>query len=130
MAQPAAAPAVAGQAAGGQAQQPAKSNALMSIVRMIAMWYMFKTFFGGGGQQKKLTREETFLPHFPKGTSLDMSVYLSESPTFRDFTGIQPVWQESDIQFGLDSERKLNVTYRPSQVRRPSFCSNLDITLA
>ena len=37
---------------------------------MIAMWYMFKTFFGGGGQQKKLAREELFAPHFPKGTSL------------------------------------------------------------
>ena len=119
-------------AGGGQGQQQPpqkKSNAIFGILRMIAMWYMFKTFFGGGGQQKKLTREETFLSHFPKGTSLDMSVYLSESPTFRDFSGFQPVWQESDIQLGLDSERKLNITYRPSQVRRPSFCSSIDTTL-
>ena len=106
-------------AGGGQGQQQPqqKSNAIFGILRMIAMWYMFKTFFGGGGQQKKLSREEIFAPHFPKGTSLDMSVYLSESPYFRDFSGSRPVWQEADVQLGLAAERKLNVTYRPSQVR-------------
>ena len=101
---------------GGQGQQQAqKSNPIFGILRMIAMWYMFKTFFGGG-QQKKLTREELFAPHFPKGTSLDMSVFLSESPSFSDFSGSKPLWQETDIQLGLAGQRSLNVTYRPSQV--------------
>ena len=99
----------------GEEQPQKKSNAIFGILRMIAMWYMFKTFFGGG-QQKKLSREEMFAPHFPKGTSLDMSVYLSESPYFRDFSGSQPIWQEADVQLGLAAERKLNVTYHPSQV--------------
>ena len=85
MAQPAAAPAVAGQAAGGQAQQPAKSNALMSIVRMIAMWYMFKTFFGGGSK-KPMTREELLVPQYPKGSSFDMALFLSEQPDFSRFS--------------------------------------------
>ena len=107
---------------GGQGQQPAqqRSNPIFGILRMIAMWYMFKTFFGGG-QQKKLTREEVFAPHFPKGTSLDMSVFLSESPSFGDFSGSKPVWQETDIQLGLAGERSVNVTYRPSQVRPSSL---------
>lgn len=110
-------------AAGGQGQQepPKKSNALFGILRMIAMWYMFKTFFGGG-QQKKLAREELFAPHFPKGTSLDMSVFLSEEPSFRDFSGSKPIWQETDVQLGSSADRKLNVTYRPSQVSQPSAC--------
>ncbi len=109
-------------AGGGQGQQEPqkKSSAIFGILRMIAMWYMFKTFFGGGSQ-KKLSREEMFAPHFPKGTSLDMSVYLSESPYFRDFTGSKPIWQEADVQLGLAAERKLNITYYPSQVRH-SFC--------
>ena len=107
---------------GGEGQQPAqqKSNPIFGILRMIAMWYMFKTFFGGG-QQKKLTREEVFAPHFPKGTSLDMSVFLSESPSFGDFSGSKPVWQKTDIQLGLAGERSVNVTYRPSQVRPSSL---------
>ena len=109
-------------AGGGQGQQQPekKSSAIFGILRMIAMWYMFKTFFGGGSQ-KKLSREEMFAPHFPKGTSLDMSVYLSESPHFRDFSGSKPIWQEADVQLGLAAERKLNITYQPSQVWH-SFC--------
>lgn len=114
-------PQQAAVAGGGQGQQQPqqKSNTIFGILRMVAMWYMFKTFFGGGSL-KKLERGELFAPHFPKGTSLDMSVYLSESPSFRDFAGSKPIWQEADMQLGLAGERKLNVTYRPSQVRLSS----------
>ena len=94
-------------AGGGQGQQQPekKSSAIFGILRMIAMWYMFKTFFGGGSQ-KKLTREEMFAPHFPKGTSLDMSVYLSESPHFRDFSGSKTHLARGGRPAGASSRKK------------------------
>ena len=116
MAQPAAAGPVAGQAAGGQAQQPAKSNALMGIVRMIAMWYMFKTFFGGGAK-KPLDRQEVLVPQYPKGSSFDMALFLSEQPNFSSFSDASAlVWQQRDIAFGTDGPRSYNYTYYPSKV--------------
>jgi hypothetical protein len=118
MAQPAAAGPVAGQAAGAQGQQPAKkSNPLMGIIRMIAMWYMFKTFFGGGAK-KPLTREELLVPQYPKGSSFDMSLFLSEQPNFSSFGDAKAlVWQERDITYGTDGPRAYNYTYAPSKVQ-------------
>ena len=110
MADPPAAPAQ-----GQQGQQ--RQNPLFGILRMIAMWYMFKTFFGGGSK-KPLSREEMFMPQYAKGAHFDMSLYLSEQPSISKYSDPDAlIWQEKDIAYGTDPNRALNYTYSPSKVR-------------
>lgn len=45
------------------------------------MYYFFKNFFGG--PQKKVPRDEMFVPKFERGLLLDMDVYLSENSELR-----------------------------------------------
>ncbi len=115
MANPAGA-ALAPAAAGGQQQPQQRQNPLFGIVRMIAMWYMFKTFFGGGSQ-KKLTREELLVPQYTKGTPLDLHVYLSENSSFSQFDDPNALlWSAKGVSLGTEADRSINVTYRPSEV--------------
>lgn len=81
------------------------------------MWYMFKTFFGGGGQKKELTRADVFAPQYIKGTHLDMYVFLSEQSYFDQYSDSKAlVWTEKDFVLGTEADRTINVTYIPSKV--------------
>ena len=123
MANPAGA-AVAPTAAGGQQQQRQRQNPLFGILRMIAMWYMFKTFFGGGSQ-KKLSREEMLVPQFPKGTPLDMNLYLSENSSFSSFEDPKALlWPVKSFSLGVEADQSINITYAPSQVCCPGAHRN------
>ena len=105
-------------AAAAQGQQ--RQNPLFGILRMIAMWYMFKTFFGGSSK-KPLTREELFMPQYAKGTPFDMSLFLTETPSISKFSDSEAlIWQEKDIVYGTDPNRVFNYTYTPTKVR-PAF---------
>ena len=116
MANPVAAPA-APDAAGGQQQGQQRSNPLFGILRMVAMWWMFKTFFGGGGEKKQLTRQDMLVPQFQRGTHLDLYVFLSEQPSFSQYSDSKAlVWAEKDFALGTEADRKLNITYHPSEV--------------
>ncbi|CAL8463959.1 g3494 [Coccomyxa elongata] len=115
MANPTAAPA-APNAAGGQQQGQQRQNPLFGILRMVAMWWMFKTFFGGGGQKKPLTRQELLAPQYSRGTPLDMYVFLSEQPSFSHFSDSKAlVWSEKSFSLGTEPDRKKNITYFPSE---------------
>ena len=115
MANPTAAPAAPNAAGGQQGQQ--RQNPLFGILRMVAMWWMFKTFFGGGGQKKTLTRQELFAPQYSRGTPLDMYVFLSEQPSFSQFSDSKAlVWAEKSFSLGTEPDRKRNITFYPSEV--------------
>jgi hypothetical protein len=121
MANPAGAVAAPNAAGGQQQQQQQRQNPIMGIIRMIAMWYMFKTFFGGGSQ-KKLAREELLIPQLTKGTSLDMNLYLSEDQLFSRFDDPSAlVWSVKDVRLGLEPDRAVNITYIPSKVGHHSL---------
>ncbi|KAK9917974.1 hypothetical protein WJX75_000180 [Coccomyxa subellipsoidea] len=80
------------------------------------MWWMFKTFFGGGGEKKQLTRQDIFVPHFERGTHLDLYVFQSEQPSFSQYSDSKAlIWTEKDFALGSEADRKLNITYYPSE---------------
>lgn len=74
-----------GTTGGGQDGQPApqrqRGNPLWTVLRMGLMYFFFKNFFGG--PSKPVSREEMLVPKFERGLPVDLSVYLSESPTLR-----------------------------------------------
>lgn len=118
MANPVAAPAAPAAGGGEQQQGQQRSNPLFGILRMVAMWWMFKTFFGGGGEKKQLTRQDVFVPHFERGTHLDLYVFQSEQPSFSQYSDSEAlIWTEKDFALGSEADRKLNITYYPSEVR-------------
>ena len=72
-------PAAAGE--GQAAPAPAKQNVVWTVIRMFFIWYLFKNFFGNKSPHS-LPREELLVPKFEKGFPFDMSVFLSETPTY------------------------------------------------
>ena len=54
---------------------------IWNMLRMFFVWYLIRQFFGGN-TTNKLPREELVVPRFEKGFVFDMTVYLSESPSY------------------------------------------------
>ncbi|EIE18938.1 cleft lip and palate transmembrane 1 [Coccomyxa subellipsoidea C-169] len=56
------------------------------------------------------------VPQFQRGTHLDLYVFLSEQPSFSQYSDSKAlVWAEKDFALGTEADRKLNITYHPSE---------------
>ena len=138
MAAPAAA-AADGDPAAAPAAQP---NPIFGLLRMLAIWWLFRAFFNGGGGKSgpggaakstsQLARSDYFLPLLQRATPVDVAMVLSEdtylSPGWIEYGGTAParpgdaaqvVWRESAVPLAATSasgEKKVTVSYTPSEV--------------
>lgn len=143
---PAPAAAVAAPAAGGgdQADAPAQPNPIFGLLRMLAVWWLFRSFFSGGGgggkSTSQLARSDYFLPLMQRSTPVDVAMVLSEerflAPGWLAFGGedagaagregdaARVVWRQSAVPLAATSaESKVTVSYTPSEVRVVDFTS-------
>lgn len=136
----AAAPPAAPGAADEQPQQP---NPVFGLLRMLAIWWLIKSFFGGRGGNNapkttsQLSRSDFLLPLMQRGTPVDLAMVLSEesflAPGWSEFSdkntrktdAAQVVFRKSALPLAtMPGEEKLTVAYTPSEVRNfDFFCS-------
>lgn len=96
---------------------PARGNFLGTAVRMVVMWYLAKTFFGGGVSKAPADRSVMILPKFQKGIYLDMYVYLNEARYKSNFSDSSDlIWSVTDIPLPPSSVNQFTYMYSPSKV--------------
>ena len=140
---PASAAAVAAPAAGGEdpaaAAPAAQPNPIFGLLRMLAVWWLFRSFFSGGGgsgpakSTSQLARSDYFLPLMQRATPVDVAMVLSEEKFLapgwlafgeeagpaREGDAARVVWKQSAVPLAATSaESKVTVSYTPSEVRR------------
>ena len=139
----AAAPAAAAAVAapdGDQAAAPAPANPIFGLLRMLAIWWLFRSFFSGGGggggkggspgkqSTSQLARSDYFLPLMQRATPVDVAMVLSEkkvlSPGWLEFgeserpsDAARVVWSQAGVPLATAAESKVTVAYTPSEVR-------------
>ena len=142
---PASAVAVAAPAAGGDAPADApaaQANPIFGLLRMLAIWWLFRAFFSGGGGKSggpatatstsQLARSDYFLPLMMRATPVDVAMVLSEEKDLapgwfafgekgpaREGDAARVVWRQSDVPLAATSssaESKVTVSYTPSEV--------------
>ena len=148
---PASAAAVAAPAAAGGGNQPdaaaapaAQPNPIFGLLRMLAVWWLFRSFFSGGGgsgpakSTSQLARSDYFLPLMQRATPVDVAMVLSEDKFLapgwlayggeegkgpaREGDAARVVWKQSAVPLAATSaESKVTVSYTPSEVRKSGF---------
>lgn len=146
---PASAAAMAAPAAAAGGDDPAaaapaaQTNPIFGLLRMLAIWWLFRAFFSGGGSKvgaggaatstSQLARSDYFLPLMQRATPVDVAMVLSEEKTLapgwlafgesggpaREGDAARVVWRASDVPLAATSaESKVTVSYTPSEVRK------------
>jgi hypothetical protein len=108
---------------GQQQQQPQRGGFLQGLIRMGIMWYMMrqfssapsKTATGPDGQKVSAI---TLTPMLPRGTPIDMYMYISENNNWKEVVASQeenpPIWVEKGIPLASGEPRYSTHVYRPS----------------
>lgn len=130
-----------GAAAGNQPAPAAQTNPIFGLLRMLAVWWLFRSFFSGGGgggakqSTSQLARSDYFLPLMQRATPIDVAMVLSEekvlAPGWLAFGGgggpesrtragdaARVVWTQSNVPLATAAESKVTVSYTPSEVSR------------
>lgn len=106
----------------GQQETPAQQGffggGVGSILRMLAIFWMIKQFFGsGGGPPKSAVRTDYFWPKFNRSESVDFYLYGSESAGFYDVTDTSKlIWSEANVPLATTSDLTTQYMYHPSKV--------------
>lgn len=108
-------PGQAGQNAGTQSA----SSAVGGILRMLVVFWLVKSFFGGSkGPPANAPRSDFFWPKFNRSEPVDFFLYLSESSSFQDVSDKSKlVWSQTDIPLATNADISTTYVYRPSEVR-------------
>lgn len=111
-------PAAVGQAASDNPRAEDTKWGIGSVLRMIAIFWLVKSFFGGSSAPpKNAVRSDYYWPKFNRSEAVDFFLYASESPSFSDVSDTSKLlWAKKRIPLATNSESLLNYLYRPSQV--------------
>lgn len=103
-------------------QRPAAEDAkwgIGSILRMLAIFWLIKTFFGGSSKStpSNAVRTDYYWPKFNKSESVDFFLFGSDSSRFTDVSDASKlIWTETDVPLAASSDLSTEYLYRPSKV--------------
>lgn len=141
--------APAAPAGGATGDQPApQTNPIFGLLRMLAVWWLLRSFFSGGGGSAKqstsqLARSDYFLPLMQRATPVDVAMVLNEEKTLapgwlafggdggggearaREGDAARVVWRQSNVPLATAAESKVTVSYTPSEVKRRCYFGSL-----
>lgn len=115
--------AVAQNAQQGQDQQNAGtqsvSSAVGGILRMLVVFWLVKSFFGGSkGPPANAPRSDYFWPKFNRSEPVDFFLFASESSTFHDVLDTNKlVWTQTNVALATNADISTTYVYYPSKVR-------------
>lgn len=110
------------QAPNGEQEPPAQQGffggGVGSILRMLAIFWMIKQFFGaGGGPPKSAVRTDYYWPKFNRSESVDFYLYGSDSAGFYDVTDTSKlIWSEANVPLATTTDLSTQYMYHPSKV--------------
>ncbi len=107
---------------GAADQRPAAEDAkwgIGSILRMLAIFWLIKTFFGGSSKStpSNAVRTDYYWPKFNKTESVDFLLFGSDSSRFTDVSDASKlIWTETNVPLAASSDLSTEYLYRPSKV--------------
>ncbi len=90
-----------------------------SILRMLAIFWLVKSFFGGSsGTPKHAVRTDYYWPKFNKSESVDFFLFGSDSSRFTDVSDTSKlIWTETNLPLASNkADLSTEYLYRPSKV--------------
>ncbi len=113
--------------AGAVTQGPADQRAaaedakwgIGSILRMLAVFWLIKQFFGGSSKStpSNAVRTDYYWPKFNKSESVDFFLFGSDSTSFSDVSDASKlIWTETHVPLAASSDLSTEYLYRPSKV--------------
>ncbi len=113
--------------AGAVTQGPADQRAgvedakwgIGSILRMLAVFWLIKQFFGGSSNStpSNAVRTDYYWPKFNKSESVDFFLFGSDSSRFTDVSDASKlIWTETNVPLAASSDLSTEYLYRPSKV--------------
>ena len=103
-------------------QRPAAEDAkwgIGSILRMLVIFWLIKTFFGGSSKStpSNAVRTDYYWPKFNKSESVDFFLFGSDSSRFTDVSDTSKlIWTETNVPLAASSDLSTEYLYRPSKV--------------
>lgn len=103
-------------------QRPAAEDAkwgIGSILRMLAIFWLIKSFFGGSSKStpSNAVRTDYYWPKFNKSESVDFFLFGSDSSRFTDVSDASKlIWTETNVPLAASSDLSTEYLYRPSKV--------------
>ena len=101
-----------------QGAQQGFSSSIGSVLRMLAIFWVIKSLFGGsGGPPKNAVRTDYYWPKFNRSESVDFYLYGSDSPSFQDVSDTTKlIWSEANVPLATTSDLSTQYLYHPSKV--------------
>lgn len=98
-----------------QQNRGAFSQIVTTVLRMAFFWYVMNWMKGGNKADPKVPGSMA-IPKYAKGDSVDMYLYLSDSPYLRVYDPDSLVWEERGLHLAAEPDTKLKtITYYPSK---------------
>lgn len=100
------------------AQQSFFTGSIGSILRMLAIFWVIKQFFGGaGGPPKNALRNDYYWPKFNRSESVDFYLYGSDNAGFQDVADTSKlIWSETNVPLATTPDLSTQYMYHPSKV--------------
>ena len=94
------------------------TGSISSILRMLAIFWVIKQFFGGaGGPPKSAVRSDYYWPKFNRSESVDFYLYGSDSAGFHDVADTSKlIWSEANVPLATTPDLTTQYMYHPSKV--------------
>ena len=102
---------------GGNAGTQNASSMVGGIIRMLVVFWLVKSFFGGSkGPPANAPRSDFFWPKFSRSEPIDFYLYTADSSSVNSET-TKPIWSETGVPLATNTELTKTYVYHPSQVR-------------